>query len=70
VDQFTVDSSVADGSQKLGDHRIHTNSADDLVVGQPRPMNESKPHFLERCFRYVSEVVPNKGAKPSLLDVY
>lgn len=70
VDQFTVDASGGDGSQKPRGHGIDANGADEQVVRRSGPMKEIESHLLECCFRYVSEVIPNKGTKGCLLDVY
>lgn len=70
VDKFTVDSSGGDGSQKPRGHAIDANSADEQVVRRSGPMKEIESHLLEGCFRYVSEVIPNKGTKGCLIDVY
>lgn len=42
MDQFTVNSSIGDGSQKLGSHGIDANSADEQVVRRSIPMKQSE----------------------------
>lgn len=70
VDKFTVDPSRGDGSQKPRGHGIDANSADEQVVRRSGPMKEIESHLLEGFFRYVSEVIPNKGTEGFLLHVY